>query len=422
MPVVPKKYLLVLVFLIIQGLTGIMGGLISVTTPGGNSISPGVFIHGVEVGGLSKEQAVKLLEQYVTKLKDENIVLQYGDRQWLLSYNYLGVKFDVPATVEKAMQLGRRHKSLMNSLEVIEARYRKPVLPVECIINELQLKRAVNKLASEIDAPAKNASITIEGGKLKILPHIHGKSLRLAGNLANIKEALRKIKAAPVMLEVSEINPRILASDLKGIKESLGFGVTTFSGLDKERSENILLAVQTLNGIVVNPGEIFSFNQVVGPRVIEKGYHEAPLIIEGRLSRGFGGGVCQVATTLYQAVIYSGLQVKERYAHSVPPEYIALGQDAAVAYGKLDLKFENTTEYPVYMNASVKNNCISINLLGVKEKAQTIQVITRETKLKQQTGSTALHACVYRLFYNNGKMVKQELVSEDDYMEKNIHK
>ncbi len=423
MPVFQRRYLLIAALLLSQGLISIFGGLVSVAAPRGETIFPGVFISGTEVSNLTKEQAIKLLEQKITgHLNARDIALRYGEREWLLSSNQLGVRFDVPATVEKALAVGRQHNLLRNSLEIFQVRYQKPDLPLEYTVDESQLNRIVAKIAGEINTPPRNASVGMDSGNLKILPEVVGKSCDLAANTARIKPALGKIRIAPITLEVSETPPQVTAADLKEIRESIGLGVTAFTRADPERVKNILLAVKTLDGIITRPGEVFSFNHIVGPRVKEKGYHEAPLIIEGRLSRGSGGGVCQVATTLYQAVLYSGLRVKERYAHTAPLEYVALGQDAAVAYGKLDLKFENNTRYPLYISASVKDNHIIIDLLGVKKSGRTIQVVTKETVLRQKTGAAGRHADVYRIYFNHGVADKKELVSEDDYLETPVRK
>ena len=419
MPVFHRKYLLIAAFLISQGLVSIVGGMLFVSSPRENVIFPGVFISGVEVGGLDKEKAVKLLEQKVAgRLKDGGIILCYGDRKWMLSYRNLGVSYNIPGTVNRALNMGRYSSSFTGSLMMFQMRYRKPDLPLEYTINESLLKKQVAGVASEIDILAQNAFITGDAGHLKFVPETIGKSFHTEGNIGRIKGALGKMQVSPVMLEVSENQPGIKLSDLKGIKESIGLGITPYRVSDKGRTANIISAVKSLDGTVIGPKAQFSFNRVIGPSVRETGYSTEPLMIDGRLSMTSSGGVCQVASTLYQALLYAGIKVEERHAHMAPPGYVTSGQDAAVANGKLDLKFKNTTGYPIYVKASVKNNRVVVELLGVKKRGQTIQVITRETKLSKPGRPPGVHASVYRQFYVDGTAVKREVVSEDDYPEK----
>lgn len=418
MPVFHRKYLLIAAFLISQGLVSIVGGMLFISSPRENVIFPGVFISGVEVGGLDKEKAVKLLEQKVAgRFKDGGIILRYGDRQWMLSYRNLGVSYNIPGTVNRALSLGRYGSSFTGSLMMFQMRYRKPDLPLEYTINESVLKKQVAGVASEIDILAQNAFITGDAGHLKFVPETIGKSFYTEGNIGRIKSALGKMQVSPVMLEVSENQPGIKLSDLKGIKESIGLGITPYRVSDKGRTANIISAVKSLDGTVIEPKAQFSFNRVIGTSVRETGYSTGPLMIDGRLSVTSSGGVSQVASTLYQALLYAGIKVEERHAHTAPPGYVASGQDAAVAYGKLDLKFKNTTGYPIYVKASVKNNRVVIELLGVKKRGQTIQIITRETILSKPGRPPGVHASVYRQFYVDGTAAKREVVSEDDYPE-----
>ncbi len=415
MPVFQKNYLLIFVFLITQGLVSIIGGLVFAANPGENFIFPGVSVNGADVGGLTKEQAFKKLEQNIgRKLKSACLVLRYEDREWVFSYDQLGFRPDIRATVDKALKIGHTKNIFTDALEMFRVRRQKRELSIEYTVDELKLKNIQAGIISEINIPAKNASIDIDGSRLKINPEEPGKSYQLPVNNAKIRAALGRLQVAPVRLEVSEVRPRYTRSDLEGIEESIGLGITAFSLQNREQAENIRLAVQELNGKLIRPGEDFSFNQAIGPVIREESYRHPSVGIDGRLDRGSGAG-SQVASTLYQAALYAGLQVKERHPHTVAPDYIPSGQDAAVAYGRLDLKFENNTRNPVYIYAKVKDNHIVVNLLGVRKKGQTIQLVTEQTATTLPSGLVGFKARVYRIFYDNGLEGRRELISEDDY-------
>lgn len=418
MLVINRKYWLVAMLVVIQTLAGIIGGLVFASTPRENIIFPGVFIRGIEVGGLSEEQARRVLKQRLApELKKETIVFRYNNKKWEFTYDQLGISFNIPATIKKALMTGRGEGRL-DSLAMFRARYRKPELSLEYEVNKAKLDQAMSEMAAEIEEPVKDADITVSGGKVLVMPEVNGKKFDFEANAEKLYERLSEVRPGPVSLVVSEIKPRVTALDLKGIKEQLGVGVTTFPGSDKDKGKVISAAVKNIHGKMIRPGEVFSFNGALGESVQEEEYLRASLVGTNRLSKGSSGGVTRVATTLYQAVLYSGLRVVERHAHLVPPGYAKLGQDAAVAKGLLDLKFENDTDNPIYLSAVVKGSRIVINLLGVKKNGLTVQITTRETLTKQPelTGPRGSHARVYRIYYNNGIEVNREIISDDDYI------
>ncbi len=411
-----KKYLLVAAFLISQGLVSIIGGLAFASVPGENIIFPGVFISGMEVGGLTADESAALLGKNRDKLQTNNIVLQYNGKKWLYSFNKLGITFDIRATVDKALQEGKSGRNLQKALEMFRIRYSKPNFPLEYNLDEAKFKNALKEIAGEINVQPVNAAVVSEHGKIRIVPEVDGKSLNIAASMEQVIEAIRKPGNDPVELQVSEVMPQSKASDLKGINGLIGTGITTFSSSDKERADNIYLAVKMLNGSIIPPEQVFSFNTVVGPRIKEQGYRSAPVLVNGRLAEGTGGGVCQVATTLYEAVLYSGVAIKERHPHSSPPAYISHGMDAAVVYGEMDLKFLNNTGNPVYISAVIADGRVNVKLLGAGKPGESVQVAVENDTESENHRSERSYVRVYRIFYNNGTEDRRELVSEDYYL------
>ena len=421
-----KKYLLVAAFVIVQGLVGILGGLAFASVPGENTIFPGVFIKGIEVGGLTGEQAKLLLERDYDKLETQNLVFQYNGREWQFSYKQLGIKFNIAATVKNALQEGRGHNRISKILQMFRIRYYKSNLPLEYSLDEAQLRDVLKGIAREINISKIDASVVLEKGRIKVLPEKKGRELNLDASIENLKEALKSLHKGPVNLVVPEVKPKIVAADLRGITQVIGNGITPLFSSGKERTDNIYLAVNAMNGYLLPPGEVFSFDRVVGPRVTEQGYRSAPVLLNGKLVEGTGGGVCQAATTLYEAILYSGLKIEERHPHSSPPGYIGLGRDAAVVYGEMDLRFRNNTEKPVYIIASIINNRVDVKLLGAGEPGRTIQIFPEKHDSSNVAGEKKeagrSYVRVYRIIYNNGKEDKRELVSENYYIDITIAK
>ncbi|MBL4936875.1 VanW family protein [Clostridium sp. YIM B02515] len=143
---------------------------------------------------------------------------------------------------------------------------------------------------------------------------------------------------------------------------SLGSYSTVLLNKDKDRTYNIKLGAKKINGYKLNPGDTFSFNDVVGKRNAETGFRTAAIIVNGEYEEGFGGGVCQLSTTIFNAADKAGLQILERHDHSKTVGYVPKGRDAAVNYGSLDLKFKNTKKYPVEIRTSVDDKRVYISI------------------------------------------------------------
>ena len=145
----------------------------------------------------------------------------------------------------------------------------------------------------------------------------------------------------------------------------LGEYTTKFSTEPKSRNENINHAADALRGIVIAPGEVFSYNETIGPTTKDNGYKRARIFIRGKKAFGYGGGVCQVSSTLYNAAEAAGMEIVERHHHSLPVEYVPKGKDAATSYGSVDFKFKNTYSYPVKIDTGIDNNALTIQITAV---------------------------------------------------------
>jgi vancomycin resistance protein YoaR len=137
---------------------------------------------------------------------------------------------------------------------------------------------------------------------------------------------------------------------------------TTFTSGDKGRACNITLAVEAINGAVVQPGAIFSYNDTLGPTIESRGYKKSVIFVDGEKDEGFGGGVCQVSSTLHGAALAAGMTIVERHNHSLPVGYAEPGQDAATSYGVIDFRFKNPLENAVQILATVQDGVIHVSV------------------------------------------------------------
>ena len=237
--------------------------------------------------------------------------------------------------------------------------------------------------------------------------------------------------------------PLIITKPTKTVKEigteafpdKLGTCSTSYNAGNKNRTTNLILAAEKINGTVLLPGEEFSYNKTVGERTISAGFKEAAVYSNGQVVDGLGGGICQISSTLYDAVIFANLNVTERRNHQFVTSYLPAGKDATVVWGSQDFKFVNTRKYPIRIEATVSGGVATITIWGVKEdveydisietkKIATIAYTTQYIQdsslpvgkeVVQQAGSNGRKVEAYKVVKLNGQVVSTTLLSKDTY-------
>lgn len=237
----------------------------------------------------------------------------------------------------------------------------------------------------------------------------------------------------PLKITIPNITTDKLGSE--AFPDLLGSYSTKYDGGNSDRTTNLRLAVGKLNGTVVNPGQTFSYNATLGERSIAAGYKEAKVYQGGKVVDGIGGGICQISSTLYNAVVYANLEVVSRRNHGFMTSYASAGRDATVVYGAIDFKFKNTRKYPIKIVGSVKNGIAKIDIYGVKEDPEykvefqtsvtdtipyTVTYIDDETlpvgkEVVEQKGANGCKSVTYKVLYLNGAAVSKKMLSSDRY-------
>lgn len=187
---------------------------------------------------------------------------------------------------------------------------------------------------------------------------------------------------------------------------------TKYAVSNRNRTTNLILASNKINGTVIMPGETFSYNKVVGARTISAGYKEAPIYVSGEVVDGVGGGICQITTTLYNAVVYANLEIVQRTNHQFVPSYAPASRDATVVYGSIDFQFKNNRDYPIKLVCSVANGTANFKIFGMKQENDfEVEINSYETGRSK----TAIYSEAYKILKRDGKVVSQELLSRDTY-------
>ncbi len=199
---------------------------------------------------------------------------------------------------------------------------------------------------------------------------------------------------------------------------ALGSFTTTMAGSLPDRTHNVRLAAAALDGAVMRAGEELSFNYRVGPRTPEQGYRPAPVILREARQVQVGGGVCQVATTVFDAALLSGLTVLERYRHSSPVDYVAIGEDATIAYGVKDLRIANDLDVDVRLRVGVVGSTLVARFEATEDPGETyeLETVMREAPAPDDVeGLPGRDIELYRVRSVDGEEVDRELIHRDHY-------
>jgi vancomycin resistance protein YoaR len=329
---------------------------------------PGLRVDG-EVIPAGDGAARHVAEERRSALESRRVRLHTdGDGQVVLeaSLGELGVTADARATAERAMRIGRGVDRLTSARLADRARRGDIDVPLVPVLDEARLMSRLLPLKELLDTPAVAARLDL--GEHRIREERDGRALDLDGAAAAILRAAAEGTTADVILPFTPVHTRVTRAALERIDVShvLASFRTYFSrrGDQGPRARNIEVAASHLDGLVLGPGQVVSFNDVVGARSEENGFQKAYEIFKGEYVEGTGGGTCQVASTFHAIAFFGGLEILERLPHSRPSAYIPAGLDATVVYPAVDLKIRNPFPFALAVHAAVQGNAIEMELLG----------------------------------------------------------
>lgn len=402
-------------------------------------ICENVFIGAADVSGMSKKEAKAAVKKQLGADKPLAVSIQTEDGAAKGTLEELGLKYKgVDKAVDKAMDYGKKGSLWSRYWKLRRASKRGAVIEVKLTIDKEAGADVLESRTDSLTDRAKNASISQDGSGFKIEKEKDGEIVNIADALAKIEEHLNDSwdhKAFSVAAEVVKEKPTVAASDLKDIKDELGsFSTDAGSG---ERLQNLKTGVEKLSNIVLMPGEVLSVEDRTKPYTPENGYVMGGSYEGGRVVETYGGGLCQVSTTLYNAVIYAELEIVERYPHSMLVDYVKPSRDAAVAEGYLDFKFKNSYDTPIYIAGGIDEaNQLYFKIYGkdTREKGRTVEyesevISTEEPGVTYEADSelplgtvqavSSAHmgtdAMLWKVVYQDGEEVSREMFNSSSY-------
>ena len=290
----------------------------------------------------------------------------------------------------------------------------------------------INKIHEEIYSEPQNAYLIKEPFELNVGSSGTDFAISLdeAQNLLNEpkEEYIIPLKITPPEIGVADLGNDVFI-------HTLGNYSSTFNVSNYNRTTNVNIASQKINNIILLPGETFSYNKVVGERTFENGFKEASVYTSSGVVNGLGGGICQVSSTLYNAVLEANLEIVERRNHRYAVSYVPLGRDATVAYGSIDFRFKNNRQYPIKISSYTKNGTLFVSITGIEEETEyDVSITTKRlsttpfttkyiqdssmpegTQKQTQYGDNGYKYETYKTVSLNGAIISTELISTDNY-------
>lgn len=372
-------------------------------------IAYGVHSNKVDLSGADSDTAQKMLrDQFAKDTAGDIIVLSYDGKEKTIKAGDIDLGCDFEQTVQEAEKIGSGGNFIKNLLDKIICTYYGKNIPLKIIYNEDKLKNILKQTENVVNVKPADAYAYTDGSSVYVTAGKDGRQTDDGQFLAEVSDALAKgIYPQSISVPVNISVPDITSDSLKKINTVMAVYSTNFNAGAVNRSKNIALAARNLSGTLVLPGKVFSFNQTVGPRLAAVGYRDAPVFIDGKVVPGVGGGVCQVSSTLYNAILLAGLTPVERTNHYLPVGYVPRAFDATVADGFIDFKFRNNFQHNIYVYATTRAGTLTIYILGSTEDkaADTISL----KNYYNNDGSVS----AYRLYSNAGSVAKKEFLHTD---------
>ena len=362
-----------------------------------NTFAPGIVIDNIAVGGMTLEQGkAAVAAAQPERPIDINIDLNLDGKTIDLDLGSLGLESNLDEVVNEAYSYLKPVEGDEENADAVVAKFNaiqqlqktQKTYNTAYTVKSEGIHDIVNKVLKPYVVEMKNAEITgfnTEALKFNYTPSNKGYDINIDKAAKDVKEMLDSAQYQGVV----EVDANITEPTLTGeyIEANFGLRSSAYSTTspNSNRNKNITRACELMNGKVLNPGEQFSYNGVVGQRTKANGFYEATVILGGQYEKGMGGGICQTSTMLYDAVLKGDLKVVSRHTHAWPSDYVDVGLDATVDYGNLDFVFENNTQYPIVIVAYWKSSDRTCHVEIYGDKLPNGQKIKLSTKITSKT-------------------------------------
>lgn len=414
-------------------------------------IYAGVYIDGVHVGGMTKQEAREAVSQ-VAGGEGSSFAIQVNvdGTVWSIDSGRVPLYRNIDEVVDQAYAVGRTNSTAIRASSTTP--FRERLAAVQDVMTNYRafytvttydrntVRQLVDEIAASVNRDPVNASVATFDPNSKTFTFNSDES-GVYVDADEIYQTVVGLLDSGTYQQTVTVQPRMLLASVTKAELMNTFGMvssfTTKTTSNANRNTNIRLSAEAITHTTVLPGETFSFNQATGQRTAEKGYKPAAAISGGETNDEIGGGVCQTSTTLFNAVARANLTIVDRDPHAWPSNYVDMGEDATVNWPNLDFRFRNDTEWPIFIVAYYANQKVTVEIYGRKlEEGVTIDLVsettykkeppseakyvynpdlkagTEKVTVKARTGYTVV---TYKVWYKNGQEIKREKLHTSNY-------
>ena len=393
----------------------------------------------------TRKEKLKRIKEIKKEKVNVDVVFSYGNDVLLVKINELANQVDIPErelTVELegeelVITRGKAGKRIIEASA--KKQIEKAILDTSTSVVELKTEEVkppeltLSYLKNQVCTKPQDATYKIENHRLTIIDEKVGIEIDFDKAESILEESPGDVVRIPATVRQPEVTAEKIKAEL--FPDLLGTYQSRYNTSNVARSHNVALASSLISDIVLAPGEVFSYNDIVGPRTAERGFREAGVYVGNKVEQGLGGGICQVSSTLYNAVVLSDLKIVYRTNHSLPVSYVPMGRDATVSYGSIDFKFSNNTGAPIKIVAQASGGRNTISIYGIKQNpSRTIEITSEctgvypprvekiedpllpEGEIKvEEEGANGSSYVTYKITKENGKTVKTETLAKSRY-------
>ncbi len=351
-----------------------------------DTIPQRVYFGDISVGGMTQEEAKAAVEEYVEGLQSEIITLQAGKNTVQVPVAQMGLSWGNEEIVTEAVGLGKSGNLITRYKAMKDLENQDKIYELAFQVDKSKVTKMLENNSEVLNTEAVNAGLTRENNQFNVIPGSQGVTVNIEES-AEILEKYFSLEwkggSDSVEIVADVVDPKGTEEELGKVKDLLGGFNTSYSSSGAGRSKNVENGANKINGSVIYPGDSFSVYEAVSPFNPENGYELAGSYENGTTVDTYGGGICQVSTTLYNAVIRAELEVTERFNHSMIVGYVDPSADAAIAGTYKDLKFVNNTKAPIYIEGYTSGRSIYFNIFGEETRDAN-----REVSFVSETLST----------------------------------
>lgn len=338
------------------------------------TILEGIYADDLDLSGLTEEEAKTKVFEYVAELGDLEItLLSVGDKEVVTTLADVGLNWTNPEMIGEAVSHARGGNFVTRYKAAKDLQLNNVVYNIELSVDKDEIKSVIEEKCSKYNIKEKNFSLKRENGQFTVIEGKSGYSVDVESSTQKVYDYLMNDwdrTESTIAMNIVETYPKGSPEELSVVKDVIGSYSTRFTTSNAQRSANVANGCSLINGLVLYPGEEASTHELTAPYTAANGYFPAGSYASGRVVESMGGGVCQVSTTLYNAVLMAELEIVERFNHSMTVSYVDPGADAVLAQsaGK-DLIFKNDKDYPIYIEGiTTPDKTITFNIYGVETR------------------------------------------------------